>query len=500
MMRRFNATRTFFGGTISVKRLLTAGCAGLLGALLMLVGPLPTVHGQSGARDPGVRGGSVDAGRPLASLSPAQRKFFDEALDIFKEINSVKGEAAGADSVGLGPRFNGDSCAGCHAQPAVGGTSPSTRHFPSIGPNPQTLVANREGATNRIPSFVTADGPVREARFKHPVDARGQINFQRLDGSVHPLFTITGRSDATNTIGITGKPQTCHLAQPDFEAMMRAGNLSFRIPTPLFGSGLIENIADEAILANMNAGVQDKRALGITGRPNRNGNDASIARFGWKAQNKSLLLFAGEAYNVEQGVANELFQNERGNHGEVLPMACLFNSTPEDGTKFDKPGGGAQISDMEAFAVFMRFLDAPAPSASNPGGPGSIANGKRLFSEVAKCALCHTPALPAAPSSTTPGLGPRMANLYSDLLLHNMGRGLADGIQQGDAGPDEFRTAPLWGLGQRIFFLHDGRTSDLQEAIRQHASPNSEANASVDLFLGLSERNKQDVLNFLRSL
>jgi CxxC motif-containing protein (DUF1111 family) len=323
---------------------------------------------------------------------------------------------------------------------------------------------------------VTADGPVREARSK-------------LDGGVHALFTITGRSDATNTIGVTGKPQTCQLAQPDFEAMKAAGNLSFRIPTPLFGSGLMETIADETILANMNAAAQDKGALGIKGRPNRNGNDGTIARFGWKAQNKSLLLFAGEAYNVEQGVTNELFQNERGNPGEVLPVACMFNSTPEDGTEFEAEAGTKKarrrnatvtptLSDMEAFAIFMRSLDAAVPSATNPGGGASIANGKRLFTDVAKCALCHTPAL----------------------LLHNMGSGLSDGIPQANAGPNDFRTAPLWGLGQRIFFLHDGRTADLLEAIRQHKSPGSEASGSVDLFLALPEQGKQDVLNFLRSL
>ncbi len=466
--------------------------------LTLLLLTLDGVQGQFSARDPGVRGGSVDAGRPLASLSPAQRMFFAVALDIFKEVNSVKGEAAGAESIGLGPRFNADSCAACHAQPAVGGSSPSAKHFPHIGPNPQTLIANREGATNKIPSFVTADGPVREARSK-------------LDGGVHALFTITGRRDATNTIGVTGRPQTCQLAQPDFESMARAGNLSFRIPTPLFGSGLMETIADETILANMNAAAQEKRALGINGRPNRNGNDGTIARFGWKAQNKSLLLFSGEAYNVEQGVTNELFQNERGNPGEILPVACMFNSTPEDATEFEAEAGSKKArrrntitaptpSDLETFAIFMRSLDAPVPSATQPGGNGSIANGKRLFTEVAKCALCHTPALQAAPASITARLGPRIANLYSDLLLHDMGSGLADGIRQADAGPNDFRTSPLWGLGQRIFFLHDGRTVDLLEAIRQHKSPGSEANGSVDLFFALPEQGKQDVLNFLRSL
>jgi CxxC motif-containing protein (DUF1111 family) len=92
------------------------------------------------------------------------------------------------------------------------------------------------------------------------------------------------------------------------------------------------------------------------------------------------------------------------------------------------------------------------------------------------------------------------ANLYSDLLLHDMGTGLADGVSQGAAGPRDFRTAPLWGLGQRIFFLHDGRTADLKVAIREHASDGSEANGVIRRYYDLRESQKQDLLNFLRSL
>jgi CxxC motif-containing protein (DUF1111 family) len=91
-------------------------------------------------------------------------------------------------------------------------------------------------------------------------------------------------------------------------------------------------------------------------------------------------------------------------------------------------------------------------------------------------------------------------NLYSDLLVHHMGEGLADGITQGGAGPDEFRTAPLWGVGQRVFFLHDGRTKDLVMAIEAHRSRGSEANMIIDRFNALSIKERQDVINFLRSL
>ena len=435
------------------------------------------------ARDPGVRGGPAGAGAPLSGLNDAEQRFFAAGLAAFQEIQSVQGTVPDTEP-GLGPRFNLDTCAGCHVQPAVGGSSPSV--------NPQVAVATKNGATNHVPFFITTDGPVREARFKFKQDGS-------RDGGVHDLYTIAGRADAPG----------CVLAQPHFKAEQARHNLIFRIPTPLFGGGLIEAIPDSAILANMAAEQSARAAMGIKGRPNRHGpgrihtsgspnisgNDGSITRFGWKAQNKSLVIFAGEAYNVEQGVTNELFPTER----DETP-SCLFNKTPENHTNVDASQPTDVVSDVAKFALFMGFLAPPTPVQDTP----SIAKGRALFKEIG-CALCHTPALHTG-KSVTEALSDKTANLYSDLLLHNMGPGLADEIIQGGAGPDEFRTAPLWGLGQRIFFLHDGRTKDLLEAIRAHASPGkkpfppSEANKVIAKFKALKESEKQDILNFLRGL
>jgi CxxC motif-containing protein (DUF1111 family) len=160
------------------------------------------------------------------------------------------------------------------------------------------------------------------------------------------------------------------------------------------------------------------------------------------------------------------------------------------------------LSDMEAFADFMRTLAAPVPAAAT----ASTQHGSAVFTSVG-CALCHTPTLKTGVAvangdegTASAALSNQPANLFSDLLLHHMGTGLADHITQGAAGPDEFRTAPLWGVGQRIFFLHDGRTTDLVQAIRLHASTGSEANRVVNKFLGLRPQDQQDLINFLRSL
>src|SRR3989449_10087442 len=208
------------------------------------------LYGQFVATDPGVRGGSVGAGAAIPGLTPAETTSFNDASDTFREVDSVKGTLPGEKGAGLGPRFNLNSSAGCHAQPDVGGTSPST--------NPQVAVANLDGATNQVPFFIATTGPVREARFKfNPNGTR--------DGGVHDLFTITGRTDAVG----------CNIAQPDFNVAAANNNLIFRIPTPLFGGSLIETIQDATILANRNSNLAAKQALGINGHPNFNGNDGS---------------------------------------------------------------------------------------------------------------------------------------------------------------------------------------------------------------------------------
>lgn len=426
---------------------------------------------QSPARDPGVRFGPADAGGHLPGLTANEIAFFELGLEDFNEAEDV------AD--GVGPRMNLDGCGGCHSQPAIGGTSPAV--------NPQVAFANAATPSQfpAVDAFVRANGPIREARFVKNPDGTP-------DGGVHALFTITGREGADG----------CNLTQPNFDAEIAKGNVIFRIPTPVFGAGLIEQIPDAAIVANQGANASQKTSLGIRGKPNRfritgstnnNGNDGTIARFGWKAQNQTNLLFAGEAYNVEMGITNELFQVERDE-----TASCQFATVPNDTQNFDATDALTGTTAIQNFANFQRFLAPPTPSTTSPGGSASIARGKATFSSIG-CALCHTPSMKTG-NSTVAALRNQTANLFSDLLVHDMGDGLADGVSQGQAGPREFRSAPLWGLGKRIFFLHDGRTSDLIVAIKAHASNGSEANKVVANFNALTESKKQDLLNFLRSL
>jgi CxxC motif-containing protein (DUF1111 family) len=422
--------------------------------------------------DPGVRPGP-DIGAapaPLNGLTTDEQTFFQDGLTRFQQVETVTGGA----NTGLGPTFNSNECGSCHSFPFIGGSSPPAN-------NPQVAVGHADGATNQIPWFITLNGPVREARFQ-------------TDGGVHDVFVITGRADAG----------ACSIAQPNFgqpgnpiTGQGGNSNVVFRIPTPLMGAGLIENIPDSTILANQQANAGEKQALGIAGSPNISGNDGTITRFGWKAQNKSLLMFAGEAYNVEIGISNQLFPQER-NETENCSGG---NSTPNDTVNFSS-AGAAVLSDIEAFADFMRMLAPPIPATPTQ----ETQEGGQEFANIG-CAMCHTPTMTtgtaiASGSATNPSvaLSNQQAQLYSDLLLHHMGIGLADGISQGFAGGDQFRTAPLWGVGQRAFFLHDGRTNNLITAIEDHSSSGSEANTVINNYNALSPEQQQALIDFLRSL
>jgi CxxC motif-containing protein (DUF1111 family) len=458
-------------------------------ALLVVLFLAGTAFAQT---DPGVQSGSRGTGATI--ISPANdpngfTAFFQDGLVRFQELENVSNAA----NVGLGPRFNSNQCSSCHSQPAIGGSGPAV--------NPQFAFAGSPVAPdNTTPYFITANGPTREARFPFFFNANGTANTSAANGGVEDLFTVTGRSDAGS----------CSLTQPSFAAAEAANNIIFRIPTPVFGAGLIENLDDSTLLKNQATNLNNR--FGIAGAFNRNGNDGTITRFGWKAQNKSLHIFAGEAYNVEMGISNELFTQDRPLPGEDqqstgLPANCLNlggKGYPEDTSNPTSTPNAAVLDDVSAFANFMRFL-APPPTGGvvlngSSVSAASIATGSSLFSAIG-CATCHNPTPGTTQvSNFVPALSDAPVNAFSDIEVHHMGTGLADNVSQGAAGGDQFRTAPLWGLGQRIFLLHDGRTTNLITAIQDHASHGSEATTVEENFFDLNSTQQQEVLDFLRSL
>jgi hypothetical protein len=493
--------------------------------MLLAGGVTSVVLGQNSAahfraKDPGPRPNPSSAiPLPVPGLNENEAALFNESLLRVSELegscdtcaqqpqgvppidpdpNNPFSPRGLVNSAGMSPVFNAVQCFICHSQPLIGGSTPAH--------SPAETIAHRLGGTNTVPAFEDPDGPFREVRFKFNADGT-------RDGGVHSLFTLQGRSDTPG----------CRLEQPDFEQAVRDRNIAFRIPLQLFGLGLIESIQDSAIRANMNAHREAKQDLGISGHPNIVPNNGTISRFGWKAQNGSLTIFAGEAYNVEMGISNDAFPMGRSEDPNCNVVYEPFDIPRTEASFYNNP-----LKIMPAwlmFAEFMRFVDAPHPAPLT----ASAQHGKELFNKTG-CVFCHTASFQTAgtpsPTNEREEIGPhsvalrgQTVNLYSDLLVHHMGATLADNIVQGNAGPDEFRTTPLWGLGQRLFFLHDGRTSDLNVAIQDHFSRRfseggdnpskdfrsysyepSEANAVIERFNALTEAQKQAILDFLRSL
>lgn len=439
--------------------------------------------------DPGpVPGPPWNAGTMFASgLNTAEKGYFTDGQTDFNNVVVVTSSTG---PQGLGPVFNENQCSSCHALPPGGGGAPAA--------NPLFSVYQLDGAQNTMPSFESQTGPVLVPRFPF-------LPGNLPDDSVHQLFTITGRSDA----------QKCTISQPTWPTQKCSGSVTTNCvalhqPLPLFGDGFLELYDNTTLTANM-AAVCANTPLGICGTPNISGNDGSVLRLGWKAQWRSLTMAAAEEYNVESGVTNEFFPTELNQ-----TSGCQLNPIPESGTNFNESPGATTgqdqfVSAPTRMALFMRFLAGPTPFTLSP----SAKQGQTDFLNVG-CGNCHSyPGTTSNPGSdpnlTTPtspvtALSAKSPNAYTDLLLHHMGSCLADGITLGAAQGDMFRTPPLWGASQRMFFLHDARETNVYNVIEDHfcaaanGYPASEANAVINSFNALGQTDQQDVVNFIRAL
>ena len=354
-------------------------------AILLFLTALSTTQTQSGL-----------AGRPLAGLTPVEFEEFRLGLDDFLEVESAE--------EGLGPAFNGTSCAACHNVPAVGG-----------GGVMAELRAGRQNADGEFETF----------------DATGETLFH--------LFSVPSHG--------------CQPMLPEDATVFAR-----RVPIPLFGAGLVEAIPDETLrgLEDPN----DRNGDGVSGRAapvvDVATGDRRVGRFGWKAQHATLLTFGADAYRNEMGITNDIF-----------PREVAFGITAEQMRVCDRIPDPEDIRDprtrrrgVDNFATFMRFL-APV---GREGVTDQVREGELVFAAVG-CATCHVPSLETGPSAN-PLFNRKPVALFSDLLLHDVGTG--DGIKQGAAAPNEIRTPALWGLRLRRPLLHDGSAATVDEAVRKH--------------------------------
>jgi len=359
----------------------------IVAALALLVVAVATAHTQS-----------QPFGRPLAGLTPVEFEEFRLGLEDFLEVEAAE--------EGLGPAFNGTSCAVCHNVPAIGGAG--------------TIAELRAAKIN-------ADG-----------------EFETLDRSGETLFHL---------FSLPG-----HLCQPIVPS--EANVFARRVPIPLFGAGLVEAIPDEAI-----RGLEDpadRNGDGVSGRAalvtDAATGERRVGRFGWKAQHATLLSFSGDAYRNEMGITNDLFPTEvaYGVSSDQMRL-CDRIEEPEDVRDPRTRRRG-----IDNFTSFMRFLAPVEREVVND----ETRAGERVFSAIG-CAICHVPALETGPSAN-PLFHRKQVGLFSDLLLHDVATG--DRIRQASAEPGEIRTPALWGLRVRRPLLHDGSAATIEDAVRRHGA------------------------------
>jgi CxxC motif-containing protein (DUF1111 family) len=317
--------------------------------------------------------------------------------------------------------------------------------------------------SNPVPGGSSASLDNRVTRFAR------QVQGQPFD----PLLHLGGPNLQKFSVG--GELPGCSLAP---EVVPAEANLTgLRQPPQLFWLGLIQGIPDTEILTR--ADPTDENDDGIAGRPNI--SNGVIGRFGWKAAVPTILDFTGLALVNELGITNYLFPNEMSPQGKPIPFGCDIAGDPED----------ADISRIAPLMFFTTYLAPP------PRGPitDAVLRGETMFAQTG-CALCHTPSMKTGPNSIE-ALNEKDVPLYSDLLTHYMGGALDDHIIEGAAGGGRWRTAPLWGLRARSFFLHDARTTDLVTAIQLHGG---EASGVRSRFFNLPAIQRADLVAFLRSL
>ena len=369
----------------------------------------------------------------------------------FEDNKFIFSEVEGVDD-GVGPTYNDTACVACHQAPDAGGFAQQTEF--------------RAGHLNVLGQFVDAPG--------------GQlINTRATDARVEE------RISTAETVK------------------------TFRISISTLGDGFIEAIANDALQANVNAQPAAQRGTLAVVPVTEAGNALRFGRFGWKAQQASLLSFAGDAYHNEMGITNKF--SGAGGLSSDDPAAGTSESPASTANgvinvTFPSPFDPVQDpeddgDDAMAFADFMAATRAPGRGAIN----ASVTRGDSLFNAVG-CAVCHTRTFVTAQPGTLinggafavpAALGNKVIHPFSDFALHNVGTG--DGIVQnaGQGSANQMRTPPLWGIRGRNRFMHDGQTVTIFDAIQRHAG---QGNTSRNNFNVLSATSQADLIAFVLSL
>jgi len=429
---------------------------------------------------------------PSANMAFDRRLYFELGDGLFKKM-WVSSPASTKSSDGLGPLYNARSCQRCHLKDGrgappegAGADSVALLIRLSVPPGNEAERALLDsGAVHALPD------PVYGGQLQ-PFAIPGQKAEARVEIRYEPVPVTL----ADGTVIELRKPSVS-LAEPAYGALRDDLMMSARIATPMIGLGLLEALSEEDILSW--ADPDDRDGDGISGRPNRVMSalhkEIMLGRFGWKANEPTLKDQVSGAFAGDIGISSSLHPANAGDCTEAQPV-CL--GAPHGG---DPEDGNVEINDhlLDLVTFYSRNLSVPA--RRDVDDPAVLA-GKRVFYESG-CIACHRPKYVTPRDPLRPEQSFQLIWPYTDMLLHDMGDGLADNRPDGDANGREWRTPPLWGIGLtetvngHTYFLHDGRARNLLEAILWHGG---EAAPARDRVIALSKQDREHLLRFLNSL
>ncbi|MBB3242293.1 CxxC motif-containing protein (DUF1111 family) [Pseudomonas sp. Tn43] len=423
---------------------------------------------------------------PSANLPPSRRVDFSVGNSFFRSPWVIAPSTTTARD-GLGPLFNTNACQNCHIKDGRG-------HPPAPdAPNAVSMlvrlsIPDDPAYAKVIERLGVVPEPVYGGQFQDMsvpgVVPEGKV---RVDYTAVPVRFKDGSE-------IELRKPTLQITQLGYGPMHPDTRFSARIAPPMIGLGLLEAIPDEAILANAEAQAREKN--GIAGRPNRVWDDALqktvLGRFGWKAGQPNLNQQNVHAFSGDMGLTTSLSPVDDCTDAQI---AC------KQAPNGNGPDGEPEVSDNILRLVLFYSRNLAVPARRDVGTPQVLA-GKNLFFQ-AGCQSCHTPKYTTAANAAEPELANQVIRPYSDLLLHDMGDGLADNRTEFQASGRDWRTPPLWGIGLtqtvngHTRFLHDGRARNLLEAVLWHGG---EAQAAQQQVLSFNAEQRAALLAFLNSL
>lgn len=423
---------------------------------------------------------------PSANLPPSRRVDFSVGNSFFRSPWVIAPSTTTARD-GLGPLFNTNACQGCHIKDGRGHPPPPD------APNAVSMlvrlsIPNTPEFAKVIEQVGVVPEPVYGGQFQDMavpgVVPEGKV---RVDYTPVPVRFKDGTE-------VELRKPVLQISQLGYGPMHPDTRFSARVAPPMIGLGLLEAIPEQAILAN--AAAQAKDNNGINGRPNRVWDDelqkTVIGRFGWKAGQPNLNQQNVHAFSGDMGLTTSLRPFD-----DCTDAQTACKQAPNG----NGPNGEPEVSDNILRLVLFYSRNLAVPARRGVNDPQVLA-GKNLFFQ-AGCQSCHTPKYTTAANAAEPELANQVIRPYSDLLLHDMGDGLADNRTEFQASGRDWRTPPLWGIGltQAVSghtqFLHDGRARNLLEAVLWHGG---EAQAAQQQVLSFNAEQRAALLAFLNSL